>query len=199
MLRRNWVNPRAAAKALGALNEEGSSWCWNNGQAKQTMDCHLSRQHCLILQIEETQHRETTGWLVEAYWGNESQIQVFWFSEHSRHVQPPPSTSHTVLRAGPAPLICFTSMAFSLSSFADPFVLSNRTVHLHVLTTGWLSPAFLHILHVAFESQWAKNDNLLPIALTTDSHASSSSQQRWHSMKVRHGHLQSSSHTFWLP
>lgn len=76
MLGRNWVTPRAAARALGALNE-GSSWGWSNGQAKQATDCHFGRQHCLILQIGETQQRETTGWLIEAYCGNESQIQVF--------------------------------------------------------------------------------------------------------------------------
>lgn len=141
-------------RALGALkhSEEDSSWGWiligSNGSGKESRLSFQQTGYCLILQIEETKRRETTGWLIV-----EMKVKPLCFDSQSTQYKSsfPHPQSHIVniLRAGPAPLICFTSVASNLSWFADPFTLSNRAMHLNLLTTGLLSPAFLHILHVA--------------------------------------------------
>lgn len=93
-------------------------------------------------------HRETTGWFIV-----EMKVKGMCFdfqsTQHKSSLPHPRSHIVNILRAGPAPLICFMSVASNLSWFADPFTLSNRAMYLNLLTTGLLSLAFLHILHVA--------------------------------------------------
>lgn len=147
-------------RVIGALKhlEKNSSCSWmlvgSNGSAEQRTVI-AADGNCLILQIEEMKHRETTGWLIV-----EMKVEATCYDFQS--TQPKSSLPHprshfvNILRAGPAPLICFTSVASNLSWFADPFMLSNRAVHSNLLTTGLLPLAFLHILHVACGSSWAK-------------------------------------------
>lgn len=139
--------------------EEGSSWGWvlvgSNGSGKEISGLSFPQtDYCLILQIEEMKHRETTGWpIVEM----KDMPMRFDFQSTQNKSSLPHLRSHiiNILRAGPAPLICFMSVASSPSSFADPFTLSNRAVCLNLLTAGSLSLAFLHILHVACGSPGA--------------------------------------------
>lgn len=148
-------------RALGALKhlEEGSSWGWildgSNGSDKEISRLSFQQtDYCLILQIEEMKHRETMGWpIVEM----KDKPMHFDFQSTKDKSSLPHLQSHiiNILRAGPAPLICFMSVATSPSSFADPFTLSNRAVRLNLLTAGLLSLAFLHILHVACGSPGA--------------------------------------------
>lgn len=121
----------------------------SNGSGKESSGLSFQQMdYCLILQIEEMEHRETTGWLIV-----EMKVKAVCFdflsSPHKSSLPHPQSQAVNILRAGPAPLICFMSVASNLPQFADPFTLPNRAVHLNLLTTALLSLAFLHILHVA--------------------------------------------------
>lgn len=115
-------------------------------------------------------HRQTTGRLIV-----EMKVKAVCFdfqsAPHKSSLPHPRSHAVNILRAGPTPLICFTSVASNLPQFADPFTLSNRAVHLNLLTTGLLSLAFLHILHVARGSSWVCSlwhsaDSYVPLSST---------------------------------
>lgn len=132
--------------------EEDNSWGWiligSNGSGQESSRLSFQQMgYCLILQIEEMKHRQTTGQLIV-----EMKVKAVCFdfqsAPHKSSLPHPRSHAVNILRAGPTPLICFMSVASHLPQFADPFMLSNRTVHLNLLTTGLFSLAFLHILHV---------------------------------------------------
>lgn len=170
--------------------EEDNSWGWilvgSNGSGKESSGLSFQQMgYCLILQIEEMKHRETTGWLIV-----EMKVQAvcFYFLSSPHQSSRPHPWSHAVniLRAGPTPLICFMSVASNLPHFADPFMLSNRGVHLNLLTTGLLSLVFLHILHVAGGSLWVCS--LWPSA---DSYVPLSSHQSLHTTRASSRHFQS--------
>lgn len=182
----------ASWRALGAQKhwEEDNSQGWilagSNGSGKESSGLSFQQMdYCLILQIEEMKHRETTGWLIV-----EMKVKAvgFDFLSSPRKSSLPHPRSHAVniLRAGPTPPICFMSVASNLPQFADPFTLSNRAVHLNLLTTGLLSLAFLHILHVARGSSWVCS--LWPSA---DSCVPLSSYQSLHTTRASSRHFQS--------
>lgn len=117
-------------RAVGALKR---SWGWtligSNGSAKDSGGLSFQRTgYCLILPIEEREHRETMGWLIV-----EMKVKPVCFdfqsTQHKSSLLHPRSHTVNILRAGPAPLICFTSVASNLSWSADPFTLPYRAVH----------------------------------------------------------------------
>lgn len=170
--------------------EKDNSWGWilvgSNGSGKESSRLSFQQMdYCLILQIEEMKHRETMGWLIVE---NESPGCVFWFPEFSTQVQSSSSTKscckHPQGRAYTSHLLYVCG--FQSSPFADPFTFSNRGVHLNLLTTGLLSLAFLHILHVARGSSW-----VCSLWLSADSYVPLSSHQSLHKARASSRHFQS--------